>query len=245
MSSNRLQYLDRKNKKFFSRGSGYKGSRKEDQKGCFNCKKPGHFIADCPDLQKEKSKKPKFKSNKFRRQIKQSLKATWEDLDNELRSNKDEAEDEANVVVGLVATVASDAESRTDSELIESFEEFLTRFENRSNELKDLIEKYVSRMRQHEKILLDLKESEKENESYDFIIKNYEEKLKYLFLKLNDKCNGKPLSKQEIVLKDFIMIDIDRNKVASMIYGIYHNNGRGIGFTEGKPNELFFIVSFV
>ena len=105
MFSNRLQYLARKNKKFLGRGSGQKGPRKEDQKGCFNCKKPGHFIADCPDLQKEKSKeklkKPIFKSNKFRRQIKQSLIATWEDLDNESGSDKDEVEDEANVAMGL------------------------------------------------------------------------------------------------------------------------------------------------
>jgi len=74
MLSNKLQYLARKNKKFLSKSSGYKGSRKEDQKDCFNCKKYGHFIADCPDLQKEKSKekykKQTFKSNKFRRQIK-------------------------------------------------------------------------------------------------------------------------------------------------------------------------------
>jgi hypothetical protein len=41
--------------------------------------------------------------------------ATWEDLGIESGSDKDEAEDEANVVVGLVATVASDAESGTDS----------------------------------------------------------------------------------------------------------------------------------
>jgi len=47
MLSKKLQYLARKNKK---------GSRKDYQKGCFNCKKPGHFIADCPDIQKEKSK---------------------------------------------------------------------------------------------------------------------------------------------------------------------------------------------
>jgi len=80
MLSNRLQYLARKKNKLLSRGNGYKGSRKEDQKGCFNNKKPRHFIVDCPDLQKEKSKekpkKPTFKSNKFRRQIKQSLMAT-------------------------------------------------------------------------------------------------------------------------------------------------------------------------
>jgi len=42
--------------------------------------------------------------------------ATWEDLDNESGCNKDDAKDEANVVVGLVATEASDAEPETDSE---------------------------------------------------------------------------------------------------------------------------------
>ena len=56
MLSNKLQYLVKKNKKFLSRNNGYKGSKKEDHKCCFNCKNPGHFIADCPDLQKEKSK---------------------------------------------------------------------------------------------------------------------------------------------------------------------------------------------
>jgi len=147
--------MARKNKKFLGRGSGYKGSREKDQNGCFNCKKTGHFIVDCLDLQKqkskEKSKKPTFKSSKFRRHIKQSLMATWEDLENEFGSGKDEAEDEANVDVGLVATMASDAKPETDfedenevyskiprAEFIESLKELLTHFENRSNELKDL-----------------------------------------------------------------------------------------------------------
>ena len=44
--------------------------------------------------------------------------ATWEDLDNESESDKDDAEDEANIAMGLVATVedekeSSDAESCT------------------------------------------------------------------------------------------------------------------------------------
>ena len=71
MLSNRLQYQAKKNRKFLSRRSAYKGSKKEDHKGCFNCKKPGYFIADCPDLQKEKSKdkskKSTFKSNKIKK----------------------------------------------------------------------------------------------------------------------------------------------------------------------------------
>jgi len=80
MLSNKLEYLAKKNMKFLSRRGGYKSSKKEDQKGCFNCKKSEHFIADCPDLQKEKSKnkskKPYFNLSKFRKQIKKSLMAT-------------------------------------------------------------------------------------------------------------------------------------------------------------------------
>jgi len=168
MLSNKLQYLARKNKKFLSRSSGSKGSRKEDQKGCFNCKKPGHFIDDNPDLQKEKSnkksKKLTFKSNKFRKQMKKSLMVTWEDLDSESRSDKDEAGNEANVGVGLVATVTLEVKPDTDSEdenevyskipreeLIYSLKEFLTHFEHRTNELNDLKENYVDLMKQQEK----------------------------------------------------------------------------------------------
>jgi len=101
--------------------------------------------------------KPTFKSNKFRRQIKQSLMATWEDLDSESGPDKDDDEDEANVAMGLVATEASEVEPDTDSEdenevyskiprdeLIESLKELLTHFEHRTNELKDLKENMLS-----------------------------------------------------------------------------------------------------
>ena len=80
---------------------------RREEKGCFNCKKTEHFIAECPDLQKDKtkdkSKKPIFKSNKFKKQIKKSLMATWEDLDNETESEEEEAEDEAKIAMALVA----------------------------------------------------------------------------------------------------------------------------------------------
>jgi len=52
----------------------------------------------------------------LRRQIKKNVIATWEDLDNESEFEKEDVEDEANVAVGLVATVASDAEFGTNSE---------------------------------------------------------------------------------------------------------------------------------
>jgi len=166
--------------------------------------------------------------------------ATCKYLDNESGSDKDDAEDEAIVVVGLVATKASevepasDVEPETDSkdenevnsktsieELIDSLKEILTQLEHKTNELKYLKEKYVDLLKQHESTLLDLKESEKELQSFDFICRNYEGELKYLCQKLKEKCEGKSLSKQEVALEDFIISGIDRSKVASMIYSIY------------------------
>jgi len=88
-------------------------------------------------------------------------------------------------------------------------------------------------MKQQESTLLDLKASEEGLRGFDFICKTYEEKLKFHCQKLQEKCNGKSLSKHEIALEDFIISGIDRSKVASMIYSIYRNNGKGIGFSEG------------
>jgi len=253
MLSNKLEYLARKNKTFLSKKGGYRSSKKEDQKGCFNCKKIGHFIAECPDLQKEKSKdkskKASFNTRKFRKQIKKNLMATWEDLDSESGSEKEEAEEEANVTARLVATVTSEAEPDSDSkdenevyakipkeELI--IKELLTHFEVKTNELIDLKEKYIVLIKQQESTLLDLKASEEGLRGFDFICRTYEEKLKYLVLKLQEKCSGKTLSEHEIALEDFIISGIDRSKVASMIYNIYKNNGKGIGFSDGKSKEI-------
>jgi hypothetical protein len=38
MLSNKLEYQARKNRKFLSKKGGYKSSKKEYQKGCFNCR---------------------------------------------------------------------------------------------------------------------------------------------------------------------------------------------------------------
>jgi hypothetical protein len=171
-------------------------------------------------------------------------------LESESGSDKEEANEGAKVVVGLVAIATSEAGSELDSEeenevyskipkeeLIKSLKELLTHFEVRTNELKDLKEKYVDLMKQQESTLLDLKASEEGLRGFDFICKTYEDKLRFLCQKLQEKCNGKPLSNHEIALEDFIMSGIDRSRVASMIYSIYKNNGRGIGFSEVKSNE--------
>jgi len=115
--------------------------------------------------------------------------ATWQDLDSESESDKDDSDVATKIVVGLVATTTLEAKTESNSqeenevyskipreELIEVLKELLTHFELRTNELKDLKEKYVVLMKQQELTLLDLKASEEGLRSFDFICKTYEEK---------------------------------------------------------------------
>jgi len=104
--------------------------------------------------------------------------------------------------------------------------------------LIDLKEKYIVLIKQQESTLLDLKASEEGLRGFDFICRTYEEKLKYLVQKLQEKYSGKTLSEHEISLEDFIISGIGRSKVASMIYSIYKNNGKKIGFSEDKSKEI-------
>src|SRR4030066_1487647 len=93
----RFQRWAGKNNKF-SRSSNSKGSgvKKEEQKNCYNCEKPGHFIADCPDMQKDKSKKKSSKSSTFKSKFRKSLMAAWDELDKDSESEKEDDE-EANL----------------------------------------------------------------------------------------------------------------------------------------------------
>jgi len=244
MLSNKLQYLAKKNKRFLSRSSSNKSSRREE-KGCFNCKKTGHFIAECPDLQKDKSKdkykKPIFKSNKFKKQIKKSLMATWEDLDNESEFDEEEVEDEAKIAMALVATVeneneSSDVESCTDSEtetqvyskltrseLVDFIKELLSLYESQSSELKKVKQRCIKLVKLH-----DSTKNEMEVLQY-----NYDN-----FKIETEKGVNKPMSEQDAALQEFISTGIDRTKVASMIYSINQNNKKGIGFTGGNSSGV-------
>ncbi|KAI5441642.1 hypothetical protein KIW84_010917 [Lathyrus oleraceus] len=51
----RFMYLAKKNKRFYGRSNDFRGSssrkKKDDHKGCFNCKKLDHFIVDCLEVQ--------------------------------------------------------------------------------------------------------------------------------------------------------------------------------------------------
>ncbi|KAI5397730.1 hypothetical protein KIW84_063520 [Lathyrus oleraceus] len=110
----RFQNLARKNKRFSSESSGFRGSgfreKKDDHKVFFNCKKPSHFIIECPGLQKDKPKKGSFHKDNFKNRFKKSLMKTWDELDNE----EDTENCEEKVNLALMALTSSEAEPESD-----------------------------------------------------------------------------------------------------------------------------------
>lgn len=61
----RFQYMaNKKNMRFSRRGNVFRGTssiiNKDYHKGCFNCKKHGHYINECTKLQKDRPKKGSF-----------------------------------------------------------------------------------------------------------------------------------------------------------------------------------------
>ncbi|MCI45106.1 serine/threonine protein kinase SRPK1, partial [Trifolium medium] len=79
--SKKFQKWNRRRGRTYGKGFGSRNydskDKKEDQKTCYNCKNPGHFIAECPEL----STKDKGKNASYKNRAKKSLMATWEDLD--------------------------------------------------------------------------------------------------------------------------------------------------------------------
>jgi len=61
---------------------------------------------------------------------------------------------------------------------------------------------------------------------------------------MTEKGDNKPLSEHDTALQEFVNTEIDRTKVASMIYSINQNNKKGIGFTGGNSGEVILKPCF-
>ncbi|PNX82437.1 serine/threonine protein kinase SRPK1 [Trifolium pratense] len=120
------QWARFKKKNFRGNSSRNSGGKKDEQKNCFNCKKPGHFIADCPKMSsKDKSKRYNSKKQQFKSKLKKSLMTTFEELPSEEEVEEDE---EANLALmaSTDSDVDSDDEPESDSEVADEGKYFRT-----------------------------------------------------------------------------------------------------------------------
>ena len=213
LSKNFQKWSLRKGKNFQGRGSGSRNNtskeKKDDTKNCFNCHKPGHFMADCPEL----NSKGKGRKSMIKNKAKKSLMATWEDI-NEL--SEDEDSEEANLA--LMAIGESDNENDSESDT-DDIDEVISKMSNTqmTKALKDVMVKYMEKLseldfcKQKMKLL---------NENLTQTQANYQKSLKTIkVLETGCRTCHKPYDEYEISLQEFVHHNIDKTRVTSVIHG--------------------------
>ncbi|CAJ2647317.1 unnamed protein product [Trifolium pratense] len=228
----KFQQWNRLNKRNFKGNSSRNFvSKKVDQKNCFNCKKSGHFIADCPEMSaKDKSKRYSSKKQQFKSKLKKSLMATFEEL-----SSEEEVEEEEEANLALMASTDSDADTEDESE--SDSEETDEVFSDCSKSqlitaLNKVIEKHF-RVLSKQKVLQEkLNTLTEQTEHFQGL---YQETLN----RVNDFEKGcavchKPIDEQEIALQQFVHLNLGKSKAANRIYNVLRHRGEGIGYEYGR-----------
>ncbi|GAV83396.1 zf-CCHC domain-containing protein [Cephalotus follicularis] len=96
-------------------------SSKKEEPNCYECKKPGHFKNECPNL-KKKEKFIKEHSKK-----KKAMVATWDDSD--LSSSEQSGSDEEVVNFALMAMEEDTSEDESENEVNFTFDELQNAYE--------------------------------------------------------------------------------------------------------------------
>ncbi|GAV83541.1 zf-CCHC domain-containing protein/UBN2 domain-containing protein [Cephalotus follicularis] len=103
-------------------------SSKKEGPTCYECKKPGHFKNECPNLKKkEKFNKEQFKKKNEQSKKKKAMVATWDDSDPS--SSEEEESDEEVVNLALMAVKEDASEDESDNEVQFSFDELQNAYE--------------------------------------------------------------------------------------------------------------------
>ena len=171
-----LSLISRKIQHLWKKKRGFRGRQfnkrfvkdKPDQKDksapvCFECKKPGHFKADCPDL------KDKKKPDKRRK----GLMVSWDDLD--LSSSEEEQEDHQETAnLCLMGSTDSDSdfsesEVTDTSDILSAYNELLHNSSILANEYRALKKKYKHLKNEHNNLLseFEIKSSSDSSENLD------------------------------------------------------------------------------
>ncbi|GAV81452.1 LOW QUALITY PROTEIN: zf-CCHC domain-containing protein/UBN2 domain-containing protein, partial [Cephalotus follicularis] len=110
-------------------------SSKKEELTCYECKKPGHFKNECPNLKKkERFNKEQFKKNEHSKK-KKAMVSTWDDRDS---SSSEEESDEEVVNLALMALEEDTSEEESDNEVQFSFDELQNSYEKLYDEYENV-----------------------------------------------------------------------------------------------------------
>jgi delta 1-pyrroline-5-carboxylate dehydrogenase len=158
--------------------------------------------------------------------------ATFEDLE----ASSDSDDEEANMALMATADEDSEGSDSDESDSDESEQVFL----NYSKEqLLTYLGMSLSKFAESSSKLKLLKtqkdELAKKAEHFQALYKNSLIKIEELENGCT-RCN-KPTDEHEVALQEFVHQNVNKSKMASMIYSVCKNKGEGIGYSYGKQNS--------
>ncbi|GAV57824.1 zf-CCHC domain-containing protein/UBN2 domain-containing protein, partial [Cephalotus follicularis] len=132
-----LRCLPRSKKAFKKKFPQDEESSKKEEPTCYECKKPGHFKNECPNLKKkERFNQEQFKKKNEHSKKKKAMVATWDDSDSS--SSKEEESDEEVVNLALMALEEDTSEDESENEVNFTFDELQNAYENLFNEYENV-----------------------------------------------------------------------------------------------------------
>ncbi|XP_045791692.1 uncharacterized protein LOC123886420 [Trifolium pratense] len=228
----KFQQWARFNKKNFrGNSSRNSGGKKEEQKNCFNCKKPGHFIADYPEMSsKDKSKRYNSKKQQFKSKLKKSLMVTFEEL-----SSEEEVEEDEEANLALMASTDSDVDSddepEPDSEVADEVFSDCSKTQL-ITALNMVIEKHL-KVLSKQKLLKEKLNTLSDQKSH------FQGLYQQTLDRVNDLEKGcvvcyKPSDEQEMALQQFVHLNLGKSKAANLVYIVMRHRGEGVGYEYAR-----------
>nr|KYP53978.1 hypothetical protein KK1_000143 [Cajanus cajan] len=210
--------VGRKQKKF------NRTPRDKAQPVCFECKKPGHYKIECPELEKEKEK---GKKKLIFHKKKKAMMATREDLDTS--SSKDD--EEANICL----MEDTDSSSESDDEEVSKYD--FKSLQHAYNQLLSDSAKISTAYKEQKKRISELLEE-------NLLLKNENAKLLKKLEKGFEQCNRTSyevnmLNKEINLLKsDLSKFTLGTKNLEQILkYSRSSNDKSGIGYIEPKPEN--------